>query len=80
MGWKREDLEERLGHPAQNWVDRLLFTVLEEPVFYGGVVCALFILLGLVALWATRLLLQEIEREQEQQKLTHDQGKLKKSQ
>ncbi|RLN48880.1 hypothetical protein BBJ28_00020957 [Nothophytophthora sp. Chile5] len=60
-------LQERMAQPPKDWVDVVMVALLKEPVFYGSVALAVFFVLAIVALFTTKVLLDQIAADDKRQ-------------
>jgi hypothetical protein len=65
---KKATLQELLARPPETWVDAVIIAVVKDPYFYGGLALAVFLVLSLVALWATRELIKSIDEDERKKK------------
>ncbi|CAI5743519.1 unnamed protein product [Hyaloperonospora brassicae] len=54
------DFRARMAQPPKDWVEAALVAVLKDPVFYTAVGLGAFFLLVVLALFATKVLLDDI--------------------
>lgn len=57
-------LKARMAQPPQDWVDVVMVAVLKDPLFYGTVAAGVFVVLALLALVATKMLLDQIAADE----------------
>nr|KAE8949364.1 hypothetical protein PF009_g1094 [Phytophthora fragariae] len=57
-------LRARMAQPPKDWVDVVMVAVLKDPVFYGVLALGVFLVLGAMALFATKVLLDQIAAEE----------------
>ncbi|RLN49771.1 hypothetical protein BBJ28_00014630 [Nothophytophthora sp. Chile5] len=56
-----------MAQPPKDWVDVVMIALLKDPVFYGAVALAVFFVLAIVALFATKVLLDQIAADEKRQ-------------
>ncbi|KAH7488632.1 hypothetical protein KRP22_008731 [Phytophthora ramorum] len=59
-------LRARMAQPPKDWVDVVMVAVLKDPVFYGVLGLGFFLVLAIMALVATKVLLDQIAAEEKQ--------------
>ncbi|KAF1776236.1 hypothetical protein JG687_00000153 [Phytophthora cactorum] len=57
-------LRARMAQPPKDWVDVVMVAVLKDPLFYGALSLGIFLVLAIIALFATKVLLDQIEAEE----------------
>ncbi|ETI33988.1 hypothetical protein F441_19245 [Phytophthora nicotianae CJ01A1] len=56
-------LRARMAQPPKDWVDVVMVAVLKDPMFYGVLGLSIFLVLAIIALFATKVLLDQIAAE-----------------
>ncbi|RLN64447.1 hypothetical protein BBJ29_005243 [Phytophthora kernoviae] len=59
-------LKARMAQPPKDWVDVVMVAVLKDPVFYGTLAVGVFFVLAIIALIATKVLLDQIAADEKQ--------------
>ncbi|TMW55842.1 hypothetical protein Poli38472_008490 [Pythium oligandrum] len=72
-------LQERMARPPESWVDVVMIAIIEDPLFYGILALVVFTVLALVALWATKSMLDSIAQEEKQRKKQEREGRMSRS-
>ncbi|KAG7388912.1 hypothetical protein PHYPSEUDO_011559 [Phytophthora pseudosyringae] len=57
-------LRARMAQPPKDWVDVVMVAVLKDPMFYGVLGLGVFLALAVMALFATKVLLDQIAAEE----------------
>ncbi|KAF4035851.1 hypothetical protein GN244_ATG12082 [Phytophthora infestans] len=57
-------LRERMAQPPKDWVDVVMVAVLTHPMFYAVLGFSIFLVLAIIALFATKVLLDQISAEE----------------
>jgi hypothetical protein len=68
-------LRARMAQPPKDWVDVVMVAVLKDPVFYGALGLGVFLVLAGMALFATKVLLDEISAEEKRKQTQDKKGK-----
>lgn len=71
-------LRARMAQPPKDWVDVVMVAVLKDPAFYGMLALGVFLVLGAMALFATKVLLDEIAAEEKLKRRQQQEKKDKK--
>ncbi|CAI5744251.1 unnamed protein product [Peronospora destructor] len=61
-------LRARMAQPPKDWVDVVMVKVLKDPVYYGVLGFSVFFALATMALFATKILLNQIAIKEKQKK------------
>ncbi|CAH0475593.1 unnamed protein product [Peronospora belbahrii] len=59
-------LRARMAEPPKDWTDALTIKILKDPIYYGMLSVGIFFVLALIALFATKKLLDQIAMEEKQ--------------
>ncbi|CAI5707014.1 unnamed protein product [Peronospora farinosa] len=59
-------LRTRMAQPPKDWVDVVMVKMLKDPVYYGVLGLSVFFVLAIIALIATKLVLNQITLEEKQ--------------
>lgn len=71
----KSKLAEMLARPPSNWVDVVMIAVIKDPQYYGAFAVVGVLILALIALWATRQLINSIDKEERRRNKNNEQKK-----
>lgn len=57
-------LKDKLAAPPKDWADAVIAAVLKNPWYYSRMLVFTFVVIALIALWATWALLDEIKGDE----------------
>ncbi|CEG38335.1 uncharacterized protein PHALS_08416 [Plasmopara halstedii] len=60
------EIRARMTQHPNSWVDVMMVSILQDPVFYGVLAFGVVIVLVIIALFATKILLDQIAAEEKQ--------------